>query len=366
MDLYVLDSNFLKHDVVDQFISLIWTERYNDSGDINLVMPSNNTYKALLKEGTFVRIDGSKEVMLIDTVDDKDGTTTYTGRTLVDFLKQRILRPTWAETTSSWALSGFAGVLAGQMVTAMCIAGGTMDGATILPNGSREIIPKLKLGPITNGDSISVPVPYGTLFDGVKMVCDLDNMGFTMYPTNFVGSNYDLIFTTYLGKDRTSDQGTNPIVLFEPALDNLVEVEELRSISGYKTNAFAWPDGLTAQNQIGYAFVNGLDTAVGFSRRTLMVDASDINVSDYASTPLLVAALNQKALDALINNNYVRMTNGQIVPQVGFVYGTDYFLGDVIELRGVSDTPQSARVTEYIQSQDATGYKAYPTLSVIS
>ena len=74
----------------------------------------------------------------------------------------------------------------------------------------------------------------------------------------------------------------------------------------------------------------------------------------------------QRAKDALANNNYVRLADGQIVPQSGYDYGTHFSLGDISELRASSGLPSLARVSEFIRTQDGTGYKAYPTLSVIS
>jgi hypothetical protein len=77
--------------------------------------------------------------------------------------------------------------------------------------------------------------------------------------------------------------------------------------------------------------------------------------------------LDQRAKNALVNNNYVRMFDGTVVPQNGYAYGVgeDYYLGDIIELRGDTTTIQKARITEYTRSKDATGTYEYPTLSVI-
>ena len=41
MDIYTLDENFLRQDVVDEFHSVVWTERYTKAGDVNLVVPIN-------------------------------------------------------------------------------------------------------------------------------------------------------------------------------------------------------------------------------------------------------------------------------------------------------------------------------------
>jgi hypothetical protein len=77
--------------------------------------------------------------------------------------------------------------------------------------------------------------------------------------------------------------------------------------------------------------------------------------------------LDQKAKDALANNNYVKLADGEVVPELTYTLGLDYGLGDIIELRNEDQTlSQKARITEIIRSQDDTGERAYPTLSVIS
>ena len=53
------------------------------------------------------------------------------------------------------------------------------------------------------------------------------------------------------------------------------------------------------------------------------------------------------------------------MPDNQFQYGIHYNLGDVIEVEGNTGVVQSARITEYIRSQDAAGEKAYPTVSMI-
>lgn len=363
MDLYTLDENFQQKTAIDEAVSIIWTERYASYGDFNLVIPDDPALKATLVEGTFLWTPDSKEAMIVDTISTEAGLCTLTGPALSGFLLQRILRDSWTADKDSWQLTGAAGAIAAQIVSDMCIAGGLMDGSGILLLGANEIIPNLSLGAQASGTSISVAVGYGNVYDGVKSVCALDTVGFAIYLNMGVGS-YELKFETYRGLDRTTDQSDNAIVIFEPALDSLAEVKQLRSTAGYKNVAIVWPNGITAQNQMGIAYAPGSSGLIGFDRRTLMISASDVNAADY-STPDLVAILNQKAKDALANNNFVRMTDGQIVPQGSFKYGVDYSLGDILELRANDGVSQAARVTEYIRSKNSSGSAEYPTLSVI-
>lgn len=366
MELYVLDENFQKISTVEIFQSLIWTERYNDSADCTLVYPQNSLTYQLVHEGVYLWIDGSIEAMLIDTVSTEEFITTATGRSITDFFKQRIFRDTWETTNTSVSFLGYtAAALAAGIVGAMCTPAGVMATGGVTPTDyTDEIIPNIVGGLFATGPVVNVDIPYGNLFDAVKSVCDLDALGFRLHPLDVTSSAGNIAFDTYRGLDRTSTQDDNTLVVFEPAMDSLTDIKELRSISGYKNAAYAWANGMTDQTKIGYAFA-GVSSPSGFDRRTLMVDASDINAADYSGADLK-ALLDARALNALANNNYVRTTDGLIVPQNSFVYGRDYTLGDIIELRGLSSGVQPARVTEYIRSQDETGESAYPTLSTIS
>lgn len=362
MDLLKLDTNFLPIEIVDSYETLIWTERYNQSGDLTLTLPQGSPALSLLSEGDFLSIEDSKDVMVIETISFKEGVHTILAPALTDFLKQRMLRNTWSTAKSNWSLNGYPGTLAGNIVFEMCGAGGLMADNAIIPGGSSEVIPNLVIENLTSGSAADINVAYGMLYDGVKGLCDMDSLGFRLWPRLKTGG-YDIVFTVWKGLDRTTSQGVNSWVIFEPAMDSLTNVQRLRSIAGYKTAAYAFANGMTSQSQVGVATVPGAPSS-GWGRRTLMVDANDVNASDY-SAGVLTSILNRRAKDALVNNNYVRMVDGELVPQNAFKYGTDYNLGDVIELRDENEIADKARVVEYIRAKSATGDLAYPTLSVI-
>lgn len=363
MDLYLLDEDYNAVDVIDGFESLIWTERYNANGDVELVVPANQKNKNALTEGIFLGLSGSKEAMYIDTVLDEGGKLKLTGESLVTLFKTRILRDSWSTAKTSWQLTDTAGNICNTMVGQMLTSAGVIYNG-ILPStyGHYEVLTiSSQAAPVT--PSITVAVPYGNLYDAVKSVCDLASLGFALYPV--AGTPGSLSFETYLGRDMTSSQSTNPPVIFDPALDSLENVKEIRSLAGYATAAYVFANGITSQAQVGAAFASGTDTFTAFKRRSLMINASDVNAADYSAAQL-TSIVNQRAIDALANNNYVRMSDGQLVPQKSYNYGTDYKLGDIIELRGSSSTAQHARITEHIRAQDSSGERSYPTLSVIS
>lgn len=367
MDLYTVDTNWLKTGVVDEFESVVWTERYRDSGEVNLVVAETPANRAFITEGIFLHTPSSQEIMLIDTISIEDGSITATGRTLTDFLKQRIFRKTWQGNVDSWVTSGTLGAGASINVFLQDLINPAtyLTGGLVLTSGANEAFTNLTLAPDVSGPAVRLTIPYGDLFTAVQQTADSDDLGFTMYPQSVTDGTGNLYFKVYRGVDRSSGQSTNPLVAFDPAMDSITGIKELRSLSGFKNVAYVWPSGITAQTQIVAVYGPGASSLTRFNRRSMMVTASDVNAADYTSAEL-ITLLTQVGKDALANNNYVRMLDGQLVPQNAFVYGTDYSLGDVIDLRGTTSIAQKARVTEYIRAQDSTGERAYPTLSVIA
>jgi hypothetical protein len=370
MDLYVCDANWLKTDLVDSFDSLIWTDRYNAYGDVTLTLPDTPANRALITEGIFLHMPLSTTIMLVETISIKDSVITATGTDLVNFLRNRLFRLGWQGTTDVWQSIGIAAYsLINTIMSLLAQPGTYLTTGPILTSaqGTNEVIPHLTVSATAPGlpnPGINISIPYGNLYDAIKSVADADNLGFTMYPPSMTDGTGNITFKTYRGLDRTTSQSTNPQVIFDPALDTLTGTEELRDISGYKNVAWVWPNGITAQTQVGVAYAPGANLLSSWQRRTIMVEATDVNVPDY-TTANLALVLTQRGKDALANNNYSRLLTGQIVPQNGYSYGTDYNLGDIVELRGPSATAQKARITEYIRSQDPTGENAYPTLSVV-
>ena len=178
---------------------------------------------------------------------------------------------------------------------------------------------------------------------------------------------YTLGFRSYKGLDRTSRQSDNSLIRFSPHLESFTNIKELQSIASLKTLVYTFaptnPDGLAYQP--GVSFLSDSDLS-GFDLRVLMVFAEDITTDmvDGDATKL-IDILNSRSKNALTTNRFVRAIDGEIVPNNQYTYKQDYFLGDLIEVQGKTETIQVARVSEYIRSHDASGEKSYPTLTML-
>lgn len=364
MELQTLTPTFQADEIIDDFASVIWTERFTDSGNVTLATADSFKLRQTLREGNFLSLPESQEVMLIETQSVKEGLIKVTGPSLSDILKQRILRNVATPGSKNWVLTGSPGWIMCEIVRQMCVSGGIMDGTTVIPTGNKEIIPNLVIGNIADGPSQTIAVEYGQIFDKIKSLAETYFVGFSLHPTGITEDGYNLVFETYNGTDRTSEQSIVTPVIFEPSTDSLANSETLRSIAGWKNVAYAFAPSMPTP-AVGIAYQDDSVDVVGIGRRTLLVNADDINEIPTGST--LQGLLDQKAKDALANNNYVKLADGEVVPELTYTLGVDYNLGDIIELRNEDQTlSQKARITEIIRAQDDTGERAYPTLSVIS
>lgn len=358
MDLFILDDLLRRVEVVDDYESLIWTERFKDIGDFELQIKSDRGTRARFPVGTMLAIAASRRVMTVETIENttsEEGTAVLNikGRSLEVILQDRVNRVSAVANGSAPETStttGTPGDIARTMFNSVC------RNNTLVPG---DVIPFLQPGSLLPSGSIPEPsevvtMTYdtGTVYDFIKNVCDVYDLGFRLL-RNLDTS--ELYFDIYTGDDRTTLQTVNEAVVFSPELDNLAGTTELTSIALYKNVAYVF-----GQNGSRVAYAQGFDSSTsGFERRVLHVDASDIDLP-YGSA--LSAALEQRGREELAKNNVIIAFDGEI-PQFGsYIYGVHYDLGDLVETRNSDNLTTNMRVTEQIFAVDATGTRSYPTL----
>lgn len=377
MEPFTLDRNFLKQEVIDGFNSVIWTERYYGDSEVELVVPTNKENISRLAEGTFLGLDHSNEIMIIETANNEEGNLKVVGMSLLPWLNNRFVRATAKHEDKYWAPPATVpGKLLWDIVYNMCCAGSPYLNGTIptgIPSPNELVIPGLGLDAYdSKGDPITWPVPYGPVYDALRDIATTYEIGMqiTLNSAPFSsGMSYSLGFRSYRGLDRTSGQTVNKQVRFSPQMESLANIKELRSLAQFKTRTYAFaPEGMETLT-VGLA--PGMSSRAGsqytgFDLRALMMYAQDITTDTIGgSAAKLLQLLNTQAAQALAAAAYIKTVDGEIVPTSEFVYGRDYSLGDVIEVQGNSDIIQSSRVVEYIRSQDEAGERAYPTVAML-
>lgn len=360
MYLLVLDDNFDVKELVDTYESLIWTERYSAVGDFELRIKSDRDTRALLPVGTRLAIDVSDRVMEIETVEnsiDDEGISVLKikGRSLEKWMFDRA-------TTQAYE-SGAPGVISYDITnTPGDIARAVFDGAcrynSVIPEDNFPFLVEGSLyspGTIAEPtEIITVTITPETVYDFIKKLCDVYNLGFRLVRDKYTSLLY---FDIYTGHDRTTQQSTNEVVIFSQSLENLSSPTNLTSIANQKNIAYVFSEH---GSMIVYAD-SSVSSSEGFSRRVLVVKADDISEPAGAT---LNALLTQRGKEALAEHRPILAFDGE-VPQFGsYIYGQDYALGDLVEMQNSDGVSTNMRVTEQIFVSDAEGERAYPTLTM--
>lgn len=356
MEIYILDALLRRTEVIDKFISLIWTDRFQDLGDFELVVSSTSENRSWLTTDTLLAINTSYRVMVIDktndTVDDDDiATLTITGHSIETVLNDRVVKNTYTDLTTepTWDFSDTPGNICRTMFDHIC-----RDGILF----ASDIIPFLVPGSIYSTGTIP---EYDTeilwsqapdqLFTPIQQLCQLYDLGFRLVRNQ---DSSQLYFDIYSGNDRTTQQTDFPPVIFSPSLDDLQNTTKVAITEGSKNVAYVFS---TAGTKTVYD--DNVDpTVTGFVKRVLVVNA---DIADGDPDP--DTTMQQAGAQALIAARATEMFDGELNQYGSFTYEVDYTVGDLVEMRDQDGNISYKRVTEQIFSSDANGDTSYPTLA---
>lgn len=391
-----MNENFIAAETIDEFQSAIWTERYWAAGEAQLIVPATPYFLEVLREGTYLGLTGTKEVMQLKTDSIENGLLTVSGTTLPELLDDRIHWPKSTDPVQPIADytvdSARVGELLPDRVDKMVInpvpfPGGVAPWNKLNLDWVRDKIDHLELGAIDHGGELQrLTVPVGPLYSVLQPLAEKDGLGFTLY-LDFADAElgYTLKFMTYRGADHTSaNPDPNKLIRLTPNMETLNDLKEVRSIDGYKNVVY-----VVYKNEISVHYEDPNNIPEGLDRRVMILDAEGEPIGTqqdaraavlatrdwyggmYQNTTVVGAAdilkfREQNAKDALANHNYIRALDGQVSQNNEYVFGEHYGMGDILELEGLTGVINKARVTEFIRAQDSTGYREYPTLSVIT
>ncbi len=372
MEVYTLDALLRRTELIDDHESLIWTERYKETGDFELKIFSSRRARTLLKADTLLAMDQSYRVMKIESVEDATDSEnrrilTVKGRSIETMMLDRIAKESLANLTTSpkWTFTGMtATAIARKIFHDICVTGvlSTYDKIPFINEGGSPTLPSNIPEPV---DLVTVEVEPTTVYDAIVALADIWNFGFRIIRT---GDDSKLWFDVYMGADRTTGQTVFPAVVFSPDLDNLQNTKELTTTENAKNVAYVYSN---------YSFqmvhATGVESDVsGFERRVLVVNASDITIEGLeegvAPTAEQLADHNQlliqKGNEELSKAQVYQAFDGEISEASQYKPGRDYNLGDLVVMRNSDGVSNEMRVTEIIYAADAEGERSYPTLTL--
>lgn len=368
---------FQRNELIEDFTSLVWTERFSQNGDFQLV--SNNIAEVLKKlplPGPFdppcmVSIRDSKVPMIVEShlIEEPKNAPpkiTTTGRSFETFLEERQTlqsidsttpRPNWTTAANKPAdavlivtlgIIGDSGLIVedripeinfGSLVPPEVVPGGTVQPK--YPVEAKDlyswIMDTLKLGTPDSGYP-----EFGNVRGPAGLKSSLPVYG---------GSKIDV--QIYEGVDRRTT------VVFDSKQDQFDESKHLLSVAGYKNVMVTLAAAGLKNAQTRSAAISGLSRRVGLQDLTS-------SVTLLSTDPQWASFLVNKSKIGLASALPTVLFSGEIAEQQAARYGVDYFLGDQVKLSGDYGLTQDVRIAEFVRSQDSTGTKSYPTFEAIT
>lgn len=365
MTLTILNNEFVPIVLIDDFSSLIWTDRYNTIGDFELIVPYKEEYNFLLNltktDKYYLQCSLSEHLMFIKKIqisyDPEDGyLIQLEGRSLESILEQRIIFPQTILTGSLH--NGIKTLITNNIISPYNpdIEGPTanrqISNFIFVDSTDSEILAMRNRSQYT-GDN---------LYETISQLCQLYGLGFKVLLNQSTG-NFE--FSLYRGEDRSFDQDTNPYVLFTPKLENLNSMERITDYSGYK-NAF-WAAGEeAAEDRVNIYTVSdeNPDTVSGLDLKEIYVDARDIqNQNDELSDEDYYTELKKRGSEKLSEYSITTAISGEVQYKTNFEYNVDYFIGDIVQLDDGLGNQSMDRITEQIISYNKEGLSLYPTFT---
>lgn len=389
MEGWILNKKFQSECILDGFESFIWTDRYCEPGDFEIYMPIEKAPMEYIVRGNYVWLKDSDRLMIIEdieiTTDVEAGPhITITGRTLEALLDCRVI-------DAHYILEGDIQNAISKMLFTYAIS----------PIDTERRVPFLQFR-YNDDPRISKITLYGDYFgyellDFITDVCKANDLGFKI---TYDEQELDyFVFEVYYGENRSYDQEKHPWVVFSPNYENLLDSNYYESIRNFRTFAIVAGD---ADNEYGQEIirVNARPELIELDRREMFVDASDIDLpsddvdedairSSFAgiegvtestianaiasakrqeylkNLPVYQEQLRQRGYEELAKMSIEESFEGEIEATRQYIYGRDFFIGDIVQIRDEYGKEASSRITEVIRSHDVSGEKITPTFTSV-
>lgn len=354
MELLVLDTEFKSSATLDIFESLIWTDRYFECGDFEIYTPAESEIMKMLPKGYYLYLKESEHIMIIEDVEIETDTEQgahlkITGRSLESILDRRII---WGQAILSGSLQDGIKKLLNENV--------------ISPSDENRKIPNFSFEESTDAriKAITLEAQYygDNLYDAIVDICKNVGVGFKI-----VLNGTNLVFSLYMGDDRSYSQTENSYVVFSPGFDNLMNSNYIESTRTLKNVTLVAGEGEGSDRKTTTVYL-GSSVASGLDRREIFTDASGVSQTVEGGTlsdTEYLSQLAQKGNEELSNNTETVSFEGEVDISATYTYDKDYFLGDVVQVGNEFGNEARCRITEFVRSQDETGNEYYPTFETL-
>jgi len=352
-------------ELINDLKTIMWIERYRDISDFEFVANAESQVQNLLPIGTLVSHTESTEVMVVENHEIKEDSgketeVKITGRSFEAFLENRIVGsnkawPTIATAPDEYILS--AALTWNQAVT---LLKSHMDITQVIDPNDAILNVLVITNVVGTGDSVQRSIRRGNVYSRLLELMEIDNLGIKTIrpgvrsPLGFTDPKMAIVI--HKGEDLSQE------VAFSYATGEIQSADYLWSNKKLKNAALVtgrWIETVVK------------DASVGYARRMMFVDASDID-SSYSVAPTgtdrtnVLAAMTIRGQAALAAQNDVAIVKTEPTKNsIVYKYREHYGVGDIITVDGEYNETTSMRISEYVEIEDESGESGYPTLSAI-
>lgn len=358
MELQVLNSDLINIKIVENYRSLLWIDRYCGGGEFTLITSDILGTLSNLLGGVYVSISESEHIMVIEGIKiestpDSAEILTVTGRSLEEAILDR--RIVWNKLS-----------LTGNFQSA--IRKILYDNAIDCADPDRTIT-RLAYeesdNPVVTDLTIDTQLYGNSVYAAILDLCSSVNIGFKVVPD----SDRKLVFSLYSGVDRSIGQSENPYVIFSEEFENLLSSTYTETTAHIKSMALvAGEEGIGNVRKV--VEVSSGDGATDIERREVFVDASGVTRNIPDEEPLTdeeyLDQLRQKGVEELSIRMNSQLFEAQIDPTTSYVFGRDFFIGDIVHIQDSYGHEKRTQVREVIHYQDVGGVSIYPTFTAIT
>lgn len=351
-----LDAMWHPDKQIENYSSLIWTERYRPAGDFELKTADITKTMAELPLGSCVTLIDTREVMMVETHEvevDADGkyVLTVRGRTIETFFENRTTLinedpiKSAIDDTNAVMINDREAAYAAQKIIDNARSD-LLDGNC----GIDWITGTANAEAIIDVDLKDRFVPRGRAYDAFLKILEEENLGVrNIRPTTYPGSLNVNVYLSHTGETNLPN-----VVLDVSSGHFLGPVSYIWSIRDYKTAVY-----VASKNYFVKVFRSGMSGYSDLDHRVDLLDFSDITQTG-TKIPTMLRA---KGKTYLNEHRKVLIISGNVSPDIPYKYKTDYGLGDRLRIKGEFGTTDEMQVTEYIRVEDQNGERGYPTLS---
>lgn len=336
MDIYVYDESLTFIDDVDMAASVIVAHKYNDCGDFEIYISAKLCDFSVLRIGNYIQYQeffGIIENFELTTSEENGDYVTITGRHVESLLDRRIVAQ---QTIYNGTVENYIRKL--------------IDENCINPKDSARKMPYIQLGKAKGyTEGITIQCTYDNLLDHIGEVCKSYGIGFTMV---FDEMDKHLEFELFKGEDRTLTQSKNMAIIFSNEYNNLLSSNYVYQTSLHKNVAVVAGEGEGLERKIAY--VGGHK---GLERREIYVDAREISTNNGTVTNAEYDKQLKEKGAVTLSDYEIEQTFEGIIVQNQYVYGIDYFIGDIVEIVNEYNIHGQARITEVDVVEDLNGFR---------